>query len=213
MKEGQDAIYYISGEDKEALLRSPQLEGFKAKGVEVLLFTDAVDDFSSVPEFQEKPFKSVTRGGADLNNIAKSDDEKKDEDKPDDSEISALVTFVKLVLTDEVKDVRSSERLTDSPVCLVADDHDIDMHLARVLKQHKQLDESAKRILELNPQHALIKGLAEAIGEDSSSALAEDAAHLLLDQARILEGETLPDPGGFSRRLAAVMEKGFGASD
>ena len=112
---------------------------------------------------------------------------------------------------DEVKDVRSSERLTESAVCLVADESDLDMHLERMLKQHKQLDAVSKRILEINPKHPLILGLAERVGGTGAGEEVEAAAHLLLDQALILEGEALPDPGAFARRLSQVMAKGFGS--
>ncbi|WP_042701931.1 molecular chaperone HtpG [Azospirillum sp. B506] len=211
MKEGQDAIYTISGDDIDTLLRSPQLEGFKAKGVEVLLLTDPVDEFwmPSVGVYDSKPFKSVTRGGADLGKI-KGEENEKPEDKAPEGELTDLLALLKLTLSDAVKDVRKSERLTDSAVCLVADDNDMDMHLERLLKQHKQLNgEAGKRILEINPSHALIKRLAErAKGNGATDAL-EDAAWLLLDQARIVEGESLPDPAAFARRLASAMEKGL----
>jgi molecular chaperone HtpG len=210
MKDGQEAIYYISGEDRETLLKSPQLEGFRAKGVEVLLFSDPVDDFwpTAVPTYADKPFKSVTRGGADLDKVQSAETKDDKEKAEDEGAIGTLLTFVKLALKDQVKDVRASQRLTKSPVCLVADDGELDMHLERVLKQHKQLDQTAPRVLELNPGHPLIKRLAEAVGNDAANANVEDAAHLLLDQARILEGETLPDPTAFSRRLASFMERG-----
>ncbi len=211
MKEGQDAIFTISGDDIDTLLRSPQLEGFKAKGVEVLLLTDPVDEFwmPSVGVYDGKPFKSVTRGGADLGKI-KGEETEKPEEKTPEGELTDLLALLKLTLSDVVKDVRKSERLTDSAVCLVADDNDMDMHLERLLKQHKQLNgEVGKRILEINPSHALIKRLAErAKGTGATDAL-EDAAWLLLDQARIVEGEPLPDPAAFARRLASAMEKGL----
>ncbi len=214
MKDGQEAIYYISGEDPEALQKSPHLEGFRAKGVEVLLFSDPVDDFwtSGVHEFQEKPLKSVTRGGADLATVQGDEtdaDKEKKADKADDSKISGLVAFIKLSLQDQVKDVRSSERLTESPVCLVADEGDLDIHLERILKQHKQLDQGSLRVLEINPDHALIRRLAEAVGSEASNAAVEDAVQLLLDQARIMEGEPLADPSAFAKRLAKTVERGL----
>ena len=214
MKEGQDAIYYITGPDSDSLARSPQLEGFKAKGVEVLLLADPVDDFwlGVVHEFDGKPLKSVTRGGADLDTV-KSDDKEDDAEKPEDSaELSVLIAAFKQTLEDQVKDVRLSKRLTDSPVCLVADDGDMDMHLERLLRAHKQLDSAAKRILEINPKHALIAALGKLAKEKGIKGDVEDAARLLLDQARIIEGEALPDPGAFSRRMADFMAKGLPAA-
>ncbi len=219
MPAGQEAIYYLSGDDTDALRRSPHLEGFAAKGVEVLLFSDPVDEFwiPAVREYAGRQFKSVTRGATELSKIGdKKDADAEDKtDKPAAPGIDALVAFVKLTLTDEVKDVRVSERLTDSAVCLVADEGDIDMHLERLLKQHQQLDQAAKRVLEVNPDHPLIRRLAERLAGDgaaSDEALA-DAAHLLLDQARILEGEPLPDPAAFGRRLTSLVERGLTSGD
>ena len=214
MKDGQDAVYYIIGEELDGLRRSPQIEGFKARGVEVLLLTDPVDEFwiPGVGAYQEKPFKSVTRAGADLSDIPLED---KDADAAEDVEqagkVDGLVAMFKLALADAVKDVRVSERLTDSAVCLVSDEGDMDMHLERLLRQHKQIDTTVQRILEINPRHALIASLSELIGKDGGGQQVEDAAWLLLDQARILEGEQLPDPAAFSRRLTEVMTRGLAA--
>ncbi len=226
MPEGQEAIYYISGEDAATLRKSPQIEGFAAKGVEVLLMSDPVDEFwlPVVREYQGKAFKSVTRGGVDLDKIA--DAAKDGEEAAAENEgkagpgTDALIAFVKLALKDEVKDVRASERLTDSPVCLVADEGDMDMHLERLLKQHNQIDQASTRILEINPKHALIQRLAAeletqgAVAADAAEGDAppplEEAARLLLDQARILEGEPLPGPSAFAGRLSRLVARGFG---
>ncbi len=216
MKEGQDAIYYITGDEIETLARSPQLEGFRARGVEVLLMTDPVDEFwlPAIAEFDGKAFKSATRAGADLSNIGKNADseESGDDAQPETPEgVDALIAMVKLELGEAVKDVRVSDRLTDSPVCLVSDEGDIDIRLARLLKANQQLDESIPRVLEINPNHALVTALAGLVGEDGAGSKLGDAAWLLLDQARILEGETLPDPTGFVRRMSDIMSKGFAA--
>jgi len=214
MKPGQEAIYTITGDNSEALAKSPQIEGFAAKGIEVLLLSDPVDDFwlSAIPAYQDKPFKSVTRGGADLDKIGGEDKEGDDKDKEAEAAspaLDALIAFVKLTLKDSVKDVRASSRLTSSPVCLVADEGDLDMHLERLLKQQRQIDQSAKRILEINPDHALIKALEKQVGKEGAGSVVEDAAWLLLDQARITEGEPLPDAAAFSRRLSSLVEKGL----
>lgn len=215
MKEGQDAIFYITGENAEQIAQSPQLEGFKAKGVEVLLLSDPVDEFwvTSVGDFEGKPFKSATRGGADLDKVAKEQSgDKKDDDKDDKkpSNIDALIAAFKVTLGDKVKDVRASERLTNSAVCLVADEGDMDIHLERLLKQHKQLEQSTPRVLEINPDHILIKNLNKlAKKSEGVDASIEDAAWLLLDQARIVEGEKVADPVSFARRMASVMERGL----
>ncbi len=216
MKEGQEAIYTISGDDLDSLKKSPQLEGFRAKGVEVLLLTDSVDDFwlSMVPTFQDKPFRSVTRGGADLAQIkaAEAESDKGEAEKPaavEGAALGTLVAAIKQALGEAVKDVRETDRLTDSAVCLVAGDGDLDMHLERMLKMHKRLDKESARILEINPRHPVIKALAARAAEPGGAEAVEGPAWLLLDQARIVEGETLPDPAAFARRLAAVMEKGL----
>ena len=214
MKEGQDAIYYITGEDAEQIALSPQLEGFKKKGVEVLLLADPVDEFwiTAIGLYDDKMFKSATRGGADLEKVVEADSDKKDDKKDDkkSSNIDPLVAAFKVALGEKIKDVRVSERLTDSAVCLVADEGDMDIHLERLLKQHKQLEESTPRVLELNPDHILIKNLNKmASKSEGIEASVEDAAWLLLDQARIVEGEKVADPVAFAKRLASVMERGL----
>ena len=213
MKEGQEHIYYISGEDEQALRRSPQIEGFKAKDVDVLVLHDPVDEFwvTSINEYEGKGFKSVTRGGADLNKIDSADDkDDSSKDKEDDkAELGALLGYMKLTLEGEVKDIRSSERLTDSAVCLVADEGDMDIHLERILRSHKQVDEASKRVLEINPKHDLVKRLSTLIKEDGAAKELEDIAWLLLDQARILEGQIPSDAATFAQRMSRVMGKGL----
>lgn len=212
MKEGQEAIYYIAGEDAAKLAQSPHLEGFKAKGVEVLLLSDHVDEFwlQHITEFEGKPLKSITRGSADLDQVQV--DENPEDEKTEEANLSALIAVIKVELGETVKDVRPSKRLTDSPVCLIADDGDMDVNLERLLKRHGQLQDGAPRVLELNPSHALITKLVDRAQADGASSddLLSDAAHILFDQARIVEGETPTDPAGFARRLGSVMARAFG---
>ena len=211
MKEGQQSIYYITGDDLDSLRKSPQLEGFKAKGIEVLLLADPVDSFwlSRVTEFEGKAFKSVTRGSAELDAM----DEKKEDGQEADEKaenLDLLIAAFKDALADKVKDVRISKRLTDSPVCLVADEGDMDMHLEKVLKAHKQLGGMAsQRILEINPDHGLMKKLQSRAEAGGAADLLKDAAELLLDQAFIIEGEQISDPVAFSRRMADFMSQGI----
>ncbi|BBK38841.1 chaperone protein HtpG [Allostella sp. ATCC 35155] len=212
MRPGQEAIYTIQGEDVDQLARSPQIEGFRAKGVEVLLLTDPIDEFwtSTVGRHDGKPFRSVTRGGADLAKIEAPEGTAKpaaEGRKP----IDGLLTMFRLALGEAVKDVRASERLTDSPVCLVADDGDLDMHLERMLRAARQIDSASRRILEVNPDHPLIQGLAARASEPGRSEEVGEVAHLLLDQARILEGEPPADPAAFSRRLAGALQRHLAA--
>ena len=216
MKDGQEAIYYIAGDEPTALARSPQLEGFAAREVEVLLMTDTVDEFwvPNIGEYDELPFRSVTHGGVDLDKIAKverQEDEKSEAEAEveDGKNLDNLIALFKLALKDEVKDVRSSERLTDSPVCLVSDEGDLDMHLERILKAHRQVDVASKRILEINPGHPLMARLGGMVAQDGQADRLAEMAFLLLDQARIVEGEPLPDPAAFSRRLSSFLEQGL----
>ncbi len=211
MKDGQEAIYYIAGEDAAKIAHSPHLEGFKAKGIEVLLLSDPVDEFwmQHVTEYEGRPFKSITRGAADLDAIKgeESSDEKEKDD--DTTSLDSLIAAIKQELGAEVKDVRSSKRLTESPVCLIADEGDMDVNLERLLKRHGRLQGGGMpRILEINPGHAMVKKLATRAGQADAEndSLLKDAAHLLLDQARIADGEAPADPVEFSRRLTAVME-------
>jgi len=210
MKDGQDAIYYIAGDDPAQVANSPHLEGFKAKGVEVLLLTDPVDEFwvRSMDTFEGKALKSITRGAAELDDIKGED---KTEDKQDEADVpalDALIAALKLELGETIKDVRASKRLTDSAVCLVADENDMDVNLERMLRKQGQLNGAIARVLELNPSHAMVKKLAARASGDGSAddALLKDAAHLLLDQARLAEGEAPADPAAFAKRLASVME-------
>jgi molecular chaperone HtpG len=213
MKDGQDAIYYATGDDVAALKKSPQLEGFLAKGIEVLLLTDPIDEFwvPAVGEVAGKRLKAITEGDIDLSKV--QGDDKAEEAKPEAAPAEAMDTLIaalKLCLGERVKDVRTTDRLTSSAVCLVADAGQMSLHLEKLLKAHNQIDSDSPRVLEINPRHALIKGMAGKVKASGREAI-EDMALLLLDQARIVEGEPPADPVEFARRLASVMEKGLGA--
>lgn len=208
MKEGQDAILTISGDNLASLKGSPQLEQARAKDVEVLLLTDAIDDFwlPMVGTFEEKPFKSLTRDAVDLSKIGESKQAEDEEKAEDDPALDRLVAHMKVTLGDAVKDVRRSNRLTDSAVCLVADEGGFDLHLERFLKQHKQIEGLGARVLEVNPKHPLVRAMANALGEGETPAEVDELVRLLLDQARVVEGEPLPDPGAFSRRMSKLLQ-------
>ncbi len=199
MKPDQKEIYYISGEKLGPLKTAPQIEGFRAKGAEVLFMTDTIDDFwlQAVTEYKGKKFKSVTRGDVNL------DGEKPAEEKPDEG-MKNFVSRLIEILKDEVATVRVSNRLTDSPVCLVASDAGVDMHMERVLKIHQKYQGSSKPVLEINAAHPLIKKMQ---GMDGNAEIFTDAAQLLLDQARIIQGEPLNDAAGFARRMSVFLEK------
>ena len=203
LKENQTAIYYAVGSDLDRLAASPQLEGFRARGIEVLLLTDQIDSFwvTAGVDHEGKPFKSVTQGLADLGLIPLLDGEQPSAPASDD--VTGFIGFVKATLGDAVSDVRASERLTESAVCLVASESAMDRQLEKLLAGAGRLPEAAKPILEINPRHDLITRLG-ALGE-ADTALREDAAHLLFDEARIADGEAPVDPRAFSARLARVM--------
>ena len=215
MKEGQDEIFFITGEDMNAVKASPQLEGFRARGIEVLLLTDPIDEFwiPMVGKYQDKPMRSVTAGGFDLSKIKAA--EKSDDQIPEkagDEIVAKLILAFKEALGEAVRDVRSTDRLTESAVCLVAGEGDMDLHLERMLRRQGHMTvPTATRILEINPAHPLIKALAGMADDLVKKPAIADAAHLLLDQARIVEGETLADPVGFSARLNAALTRSLAA--
>jgi molecular chaperone HtpG len=182
-----------------------------AKGVEVLLLDDPVDEFW-VPEakdFKGKEFRSLTRGEVDLTRVKGGEDRIETPDDLYDEDIKRLIARLKIGLGDEVKDVRLSRRLRDSAVCLVADEQGVDLRLERFLKQHSQLDRLSKRVLEINGRHELIKRMAGSAKDEAKSQELDELAHLLLDQARIIEGEPIPDPGAFSRRMSTFLARGI----
>ena len=206
-RENQTAIYYATGTDRDRLASSPQIEGFRARGIEVLLLTDPVDSFWAAAgvDFDGKPFKSVTQGQADLGLIAPLDGEAPPAQAT--PEADAFITWVKGQLGDLVSDVRASDRLTTSAACLVASEHGIDRQLERLLSANGQTPRGAKPVLELNPRHDLVTRLA-ALPDDA--ALKADGAHLLLDEARIADGELPEDTRAFAERLGRVMAQALG---
>jgi molecular chaperone HtpG len=208
MRPNQTAIFYIAGETAAQVETSPHLEGFRARGIEVLLLSDMVDSLwaSSMPSFDGKPFKSVTQGAADLAAVPLLDD--KAAPKPEAGEaVTNFIAFVKLTLGDAVSDVRTSDRLTDSPVCLIASDGGMDRSLEKLLQGSGRVVSTTKPILEINPGHSLVISLA-ALGADEI-AFKEDAAHLLYEEARVLDGERPSDAKTFSDRLARLMMRGL----
>ncbi|HEY7748303.1 MAG TPA: molecular chaperone HtpG [Aestuariivirgaceae bacterium] len=208
MKPNQASIYYLTGEDAERARRSPQLEGFNARDVEVLLLTDPVDSFwvRTALGYEGKPFKSVTQGSADLDAIPFADGSKTSEE--DGSVIATLIAAIKQTLGDQVKDVRRSTRLTDSAVCIVADTMGLDRTLEKLLtRQGGTGIKVSAAILEINPTHPLVKALAEKLKAKGVTPEFEDAARLLLDEAHILEGEPVSDPPGFAKRLTELMRR------
>ena len=208
LKENQTAIYYLVGDEFARLEASPHLEGFRARGVEVLLLADPVDSFwVTSAEFGGKLFKSVTQGAADLALIPVLDAESKPASEIGEA-VTNFIAFVKETLGDAVSDVRASHRLTDSVVCLVASDLGPDRQLEKLLASAGRLKTAAKPILEINPHHELIAALAAL--SDDDPAVKQDTAHLLLDDARVLDGDRPADARLFSERLARILSRGLG---
>ncbi len=211
MKEGQDQIYYLSAPTLEAARNSPQLEAFRAKGVEVLFMTDTIDEFwiPMQQDYKQKKLKSITKGATDLGKI-KSD--KKDDQPAEEGgkeRTDKLLARLKDILKDEIKDVTVSERLVDSPVCLVAPETEMDIHMQRMLKKTQGYDGAAQHVLEINDHHPVIRQLKSLVANDSQENLVRETAFLLLDEARIVEGEPLKNPAEFVRRLNHAIEKGL----
>ena len=201
MKEGQDKIYYITADTLAAARNSPHLEVFKKKGVEVLLLTDRVDEWvvGSLFEFDGKSLQSVAKGELDLGGL--EDEADKEAQKQAEEAAKPLVEKVQNALGDKVKEVRATVRLTDSPACLVAGEHDMSAHLERMLKAAGQKVEASKPTLEINPEHVLVKRLAE----ESDAGRAADLAQVLYDQALLAEGGKLEDPATFVKRINKLL--------
>ena len=207
MREGQSAIYYISGSSLDQLKSSPQLEGFRAKGIEVLLLTDGVDSFwpTNAPDFEGKPFKSVTQGLADLNAVT-GEGGTDEGDRQVSPEVIAFIDFARSTLGEEIGDVRVSDRLTESAVCLVASEHGPDRQLEKLLQGAGRLQTASKPILEINA----LNGRVKAIALLDDLAFREDAAWLLLDEARILDGDKPANPRAFADRQARLFALAIG---
>ena len=202
MKEGQEAIYYITAETLAAAKNSPQLEIFKKKGIEVLLFTDRVDEWmlSHLYEFEGKSLQSVAKGAVDLGTL-QDEDEKKQAEAAAES-FKPTLDRLKAALASRAKDVRVTTRLVDSPACLVVEEGDMSGHLARLLKQAGQSAPNSQPVLEVNAEHALVKKLA-ALPE--GAAQFDDLAQVLFDNALLAEGGQLDDPAAHVKRIQALI--------
>jgi molecular chaperone HtpG len=198
MKEGQDAIYYITADTLAAAKNSPQLEVFKKKGIEVLLMTDRVDEWALnfVHEFDGTPLQSVAKGAFDLGKLQDEEEKKAAEDAAET--FKPVLAKLKEALKDKAEDVRVTSRLVDSPACLVVTDDGMSMQLARMLKQAGQSAPEVKPVLEVNPEHALVKKL-------DGSVHFHDLAHILFDQALLAEGGLPADPAAYVKRVNALL--------
>jgi molecular chaperone HtpG len=198
VKEGQEAIYYITADTLAAAKSSPQLEIFRKKGIEVLLLTDRVDEWmlQHMYEFDGKPLQSVAKGGVDLGKLQDEAEKKHAEEAAE--VFKPVLERLKTSLKDRAKDVRATTRLVDSPACIVVDEGDMSSHLSRLLKQAGQAAPKGMPILEVNPEHALVKRL-------ESSEHFDDLAHIIFDQALLAEGGQLEDPAAYVKRVNAML--------
>uniref|UniRef100_UPI003D02D6F3 molecular chaperone HtpG n=1 Tax=Agarivorans sp. TaxID=1872412 RepID=UPI003D02D6F3 len=201
MKEGQDKIYYVTADSFAAAANSPHLEIFKRKGIEVLLMHDRVDEWliSHLPEAEGKSLVSITKGDLDLGDL--DDEETKKQKEQDETEYASFVSRVKETLGDKVKDVRLTYRLTDTPSCIVVDDHDMSTQMQKLMKAVGQDVPEQKYIFELNPQHDLIKRVADEQDEEKFA----EWASLLLDQATLAERGSLENPSDFIKKVNKLL--------
>jgi molecular chaperone HtpG len=204
MKEGQEAIYVLAGDAPETLARSPQLEGFRARGVEVLLLTDQIDAFwpERLDRFEEKPIRSVTQGAVDLSKLAAAEPAAEEA-----ADLGKLIPLLKDGLGDEVSEVRATDRLVESAVVLAAPEHGPDLQMQRLLQRAGRAFGAEQPVLELNPRHPLIRSLA---ARAETGAEMKDLAGLLLDLARVQDGASPRDPAAFARRMAEVLAASMG---
>ncbi|ATX81477.1 molecular chaperone HtpG [Mariprofundus ferrinatatus] len=205
MREGQDTIYYITAESLAAAKHSPHLEVFRKKGIEVVLLHDRIDEWltTHLTEFDGKKLQSIAKGELDLSNIGENAEEEKKEHAEKAKAAAPAVEKIKEALGEKVKDVRISDRLTESPACLISDSFDISNNLERILKQAGQNVPDVKPILEVNPEHELIQRLTKMRSKEKI----EDFASILFDQAVLAEGALPEDPAGFVRRINALLVK------
>lgn len=206
MKEGQEQIFYATGESRQQILRSPHLEAFKAKGYEVLLLTDPVDEVwvGVVSEFDGKPLQSVAKGEVDLDS---AEDQSEAEREEQQKEFADLLTWLRETLSEHVKEVRLSTRLTESPACLITDAFGITPALARIYRASGQEVPVGKRILELNPDHPLVTGLRQAHQDRGDDPSLPETAELLYGTALLAEGGTPEDPARFAELLASRLTR------
>jgi molecular chaperone HtpG len=213
MPETQKDIYYISAETRSQALASPHLEGFKSKNIPILIMTDAIDQFwlPMIGSFKDKKFTSITQGQINLDELDEKNKDKnsvsKEQKEKQDKEFIDLIAQMKVVLGEQVKDIRLSSKLTDSPVCLVADDGDMDIAMEQLMAQRDTNYKGAPRILEINGDHSLIKNMKSLLSKKENNDLVSDAGTLLFEQARLLEGKMPADPAQFSKIMNQFLLK------
>lgn len=199
----QKAIYYITGDDVKTLVNNPQLEAFKAKGIEVLLLVDPIDEFwtQTLLNYKDFAIKHISQADIDLGL-------KREEPKAEEGALKKLTDLMSEMFKDEVGKVTTTDKLTKSPASLTVEDGQMSIHLERLMRNHQQQTAFASsRVLQLNPYHPLIIKLSEALGDEALRPKVEEISRILLDQAKIAEGEAITDPSYFSEKLSEYILK------
>ncbi len=201
MPSSQNKIYYVTADTYSAAKNSPHLEIFRKRGIEVLLLSDRIDEWlvSHLTEFEGKQLQSVAKGDLDLGGL--EDKEAKDKTKQAEGELASVITQIKSVLGDKIKEVRVTDRLIDSPACLVSDEQDMSIHLQNLLRDAGQSFPVSKPIFEINPEHALVTKMKQ----EADEARFADWTWVLFEQAQLAQGSSLEDPASFVRRLNALL--------
>lgn len=205
MKSNQKEIYYFANTDKEHIKNSPQLEAFTANNISVLFMTDAVDEFwlQNIQKYNEKDFRSITKGKVDLSKLKKDKKDKDNSNKKNISKINDLINILKHELKEKISDVLISDRLTKSPILLVADESSMDINMEKLMKMHNKSTPDSKKILEINPEHPMILKIAESLTTVDHKKI----SNLLLDQANILDGNILSNPSSYIESLTDLFIK------
>ena len=205
MAKDQKEIYYFANTDKDHIKNSPQLEVFADKKIPVLFMIDAVDEFwiQNVNKFKDLEFKSITKGKVDVSKVGENRKDKKDKNKKIDSKINDLINILKTELKETISNVIISERLTKSPILLVAEETGMDINMEKLMKMHNQKTPDSKKILEINPSHPMIINLSNDLTKIDHKKM----SNLILDQANILDGNVLSNPSGYLENLTEIFIK------
>ena len=205
MAKDQKEIYYFANTDKEHIKNSPQLEVFLDKKIPVLFMTDAVDEFwlQNIGKYKELEFKSITKGKVDLSKVGEKQSKEKKESKKIDNKINDLAALLKNELKDKISDVTVSDRLTKSPVLLVAEESGMDINMEKLMKMHNQKTPDSKKILEINAEHPMIIKISDNLNVFDHKKISQ----IILDQANILDGNVLSNPSGYMESLTELFIK------
>jgi len=201
MKTNQKEIYYFANTDKDHIKNSPQLEAFTANNIPVLFMTDTVDEFwlQNIRNFKDKGFKSITKGKVDISKL--KENKKNDSKSKKSKKINDLINIIKNELKDKISDVVISDRLTKSPILLVAEENAMDINMEKLMKMHNKSSPESKKILEINVEHPMILKISESLNKSNHKKI----SNLLLDQANILDGNILSNPSGYIESLTDLF--------